>query len=183
MKKILISALAVFALCGVALLAQSSKTAAPTAEKGTTKTSSKYHVKLGERQKDFKAEDKMSEKAGCTIAKPGKGQICLYDIEQIPTLPKDHAPVYVSVGNEESILWYSSQGRGFHVSRLVPATAGCPANPFKRRFTKKQKEEWESAVHSGAASKDAVGCVYEPLLTVKVDGKIRTWDPHIIIGP
>ncbi|HUK88703.1 MAG TPA: hypothetical protein VLT85_13635 [Terriglobales bacterium] len=188
MQKILIRLLAVFLLFTLAAAQAPSQT--PT-QKDKGKQAPPPPV-MKERMKFPDQTSRMSEEAGCNIANKGKkGQVCLYDIESIAAFAKkkERPPVYVSPHNEESILWYSSAQRQFRIAELVAYTKDCPANPFAQDVTgdarndKYKDEMLQTAIFSGPARKDALGCEYKPVLKVKVKGRMQTWDPHIIIGP
>ncbi len=190
MQKFLIRALAVWLLFVLAVVPGPTQTAAPKKGVEAPPPALKEKLKFADKK------SKMSVEAGCNIANKGrKGQVCLYDIDRVPALAKlkNHPAVYVSPDNEESILWYSRSGLKFSISQLVARTKDCPAEPFAQKVTneevQKSKEKskilasLETAVYSGPARKDALGCEYEPVFQVLVKGRVRTWDPHIIIGP
>lgn len=189
MKKFLKNVLALAAL-GALALAQtpgSKSTVAPAQKDSTEKHTTRHMGKLKPRQKEFGPNDKMAAagKACEVINKDKKGQICAYDIEQIPAAMKsDHPAVYVSFEQQESILWYSSAAHKFHIQRLKAMTAHCPEQPFRRSFYDSTGTPEDSSVASDSARKEAVGCEYKTRVRVKLDdGKTENWDPHIIIGP
>ncbi len=124
-----------------------------------------------------------------------KGRLCHINVENMESIESSgapHAPIGLSVGNNESVL-LTSTANDFRLNKLVlidpnsknSAGQPCPKHPFKRKFNAEDQDADESTqrvfdnMHlTGVAKKSAIGCQYEMKIKHQ-NGAVS--DPHLRI--
>jgi hypothetical protein len=89
---------------------------------------------------------------------PGQNHPCDYGSGTAAS-ETSHLPMCFSVSNAQHIVFSSSHDRAFRPRRLVPITAGCPANAFAHAFD--PNANFASSFDSQAAQSGAINCQYK----------------------
>lgn len=92
----------------------------------------------------------------------------------------NHAPICISSGKHEHIVFTSGQGRQYRIRRLIPFPdngANCPDQPFGAKFDPKNFT-FGATVDTKAAGSGAVGCFYKLEVQFMTDDANGPPDPN-----